>query len=97
MRGVHRSPNTSQKSGLPKQKSQSAIQEQRKYSIDNSDDGGEQNPPKGNLERPHKLPVTRKRKRGTNKEGGSEGAPEEEIVLEDMDLDVNIEDIEFPR
>jgi hypothetical protein len=30
--------------------------------------------------------VTRKRKIQTNKEGGSEGAPEEEIVLEDMDL-----------
>jgi hypothetical protein len=40
--------------------------------------------------------VTNKRKRQTNKEGGSEGTPEEEIVLEDMDLDVNIEDIEFP-
>jgi hypothetical protein len=80
------SPNTSQKSGLPKQKSQSTAQEQRKSSIDNSDDGGDQNPPKGSLERPHKLPVTSKRKRQTNKEGGNEGAPEEEIVLEDMDL-----------
>jgi len=29
-----RSPNTSQKSGLPKQKYQFAAQEQRKYSID---------------------------------------------------------------
>jgi hypothetical protein len=30
--------------------------------------------------------VTSKRKRQTNKEGGSEGAPEKEIFLEDMDL-----------
>ena len=40
--------------------------------------------------------MTNKRKRQTNKEGGSEVIPEEEIVLEDMDLDVNIVDIEFP-
>jgi len=35
-------------------------------------------------------------KRKERKEGGNEGAPEDEIVREDMDLDVNIEDIEFP-
>jgi hypothetical protein len=63
--------------------------------IDNSDDGGEQNPPKGNLEKPHKLPISSKRKRGTNKEGESEDIPGNEIVLEDMELDVNIEEIEF--
>jgi hypothetical protein len=40
--------------------------------------------------------VTNKRKRQTNNEGGREGIPVEEIVLEDMDLDVNTEDIEFP-
>jgi hypothetical protein len=90
------SPNTSQKSILPKQKSQPITQEQNKSAIDNSNDGGDQNPPKGSLERPHKLPVTSKRKIQTNQEGGNEGAPEDEIVLEDMDLDVNIEDIEFP-
>jgi hypothetical protein len=38
--------------------------------------------------------VTSERKKQTSK-GGNEGAHEEEIVLEDMDLDVNIEDIEF--
>jgi len=65
-------------------------------SADNSNDGGEHNHPKGNIERPHKLPVTSKRKRGTNKEGESESVHEEEIVLEDMELDVNIENIEFP-
>jgi hypothetical protein len=54
------------------------------------------NPPKGSLERPHKIPVTSKRKIQTNQEGASEVTHEEEIDLEDMDLDVNIEDIEFP-
>jgi hypothetical protein len=34
-------------------------------------------------------------KRKIKKSRGNEGAPEEEIVLGDMDLDVNIEDIEF--
>jgi len=38
--------------------------------------------------------VTIKRKIQTNA-GGSQGALEEEIVLQDMDLDVNIEEIEF--
>jgi hypothetical protein len=41
--------------------------------------------------------VTSKRKIQTNKEGGCEGVPKEEIVLEDMYLDVNIKDIEFPN
>jgi hypothetical protein len=89
------SPNTSQRSGPPKQKSQFATQEQRKYSKDNFDYGGDQNPPQESMERHHKLPVTIKRKIQINKERGNEGAPEEEIVLEYMDLDVNIEDIEF--
>jgi hypothetical protein len=89
------SPNVSQKSGLPKGKPQNSVQEQRKSSMDNSDDGGEQNPPKGNLENPHKLPIASKRKRGTNKEGESEDIPGDEIVPEDMELDVNIEEIEF--
>jgi len=64
--------------------------------MDNSDDGGEQNPPKGNIEIPQKVSVTSKRKRGINKEGESEDVLEEEIVLEDMEVDVNIDDIEFP-
>jgi hypothetical protein len=89
------SPNISQKSILLKQKSQCVVQEKRKYSIYYSDDGGERKNPKGDLERPQKILVTSKRKRGTNKEGESEDIPEEKIVLEDMDLDVNIENIEF--
>jgi hypothetical protein len=48
-RSTH-SPNVSQKSGQPKPNSQSATQEQNKSSVDNSDDGGDQNPPKGSLE-----------------------------------------------
>jgi hypothetical protein len=47
------------------------------------------------MEIPHKLLLTNKRKRQTSTKGGNEGAHEEEIVLEDMDLDVNIQDIEF--
>jgi hypothetical protein len=48
------------------------------------------------LERPHKLPVTSKRKRQTNQQEVEEVTPEDKVVLEDMDLDANIEDIEFP-
>jgi hypothetical protein len=40
--------------------------------------------------------VTSKRKRQINKEGGIKIIPKEEIFLEDMNLYVNIEDIEFP-
>jgi hypothetical protein len=47
------------------------------------------------IENPHKLPISSKRKRGTNKEGESEYLPRNEIVPEDMELDVNIEKIEF--
>jgi len=30
--------------------------------MDNYEDGDDENPPKGSLERPHKIPVTSKRK-----------------------------------
>jgi hypothetical protein len=40
--------------------------------------------------------MNNKRKRQTNNEGGSSVVPEDQIVLEDMDLDANIGDIEFP-
>jgi len=63
--------------------------------MDNFDDGGEKNPPKGNLENPHKLPITSKRKRGTNKEAENEDIPRNESVPKDMELDVKIEEIEF--
>jgi hypothetical protein len=83
------------KNDLPKGKPWNLVQEQRKSSMDNSDDGGEQNPPKGNLEKPHKLAISSKRKRGTNKEGESEDIPGDEISQKDMELNVNIEEIEF--
>ena len=92
---ISQSPNVSKKSFLHKGKPHTLVQEQRKSSMDNSDDEGEKNPPKGNLEKPHKLPISSKRKRGTNKEGESEYLPRNEIVPEDMELDVNIEKIEF--
>lgn len=72
------------------------MQEQRKSSLDNYEDGGDQNPPKGILERPHKVPVTSKGNIQTSK-GGNKGAPKDYIVLEDMDLDVNIVDMKFPN
>jgi len=40
--------------------------------------------------------MTSKRKRQKSRERENEVAPEDEIVVEDMDLYVNIEDIEFP-
>jgi hypothetical protein len=46
------------------------------------------------LERPHKIPVT-KRKIQTNQQEENEVKPKDEIILEDMDLYANIEDIEF--
>jgi hypothetical protein len=55
-----------------KKNPQLTTQEKNKYSTDNSDDGGDHNPPKGSLERPHKLPVTSKRKRKTNQQGVNE-------------------------
>ena len=65
--------------------------------MNNSNDGGDHNPPKGSFERYHKLLVTSKIKIQISREGGNEGAPKDEVVLEDMNLDVNIEDIEFPN
>jgi hypothetical protein len=48
------------------------------------------------LERPHKLPMTKiKRKKKLQEVNGVE--PKDEITPEDMDLYVNIEDIEFPN
>jgi hypothetical protein len=45
--------------------------------------------------RNHTLPISSKRKRGTNKEGENEDIHGNEIVLEYMELDVNVEEIEF--
>jgi len=73
--------------------SQQHLKKGNKYSLDNYDDGGDHKPPNGSLQRPHKISMTSKRKRQKSREGGNEGAPKYEIVLEDMDLDVNIKDI----
>jgi len=37
--------------------------------MDNFDDGGEKNPPKGSLKKQHKIPTSSKRKFRKNKEG----------------------------
>jgi hypothetical protein len=63
--------------------------------LNNSNDGGDHNPPTVSIKMPHKILVTNKIKIQTSREGGNEGAPEDEIVLKDLDLDVNMEDIEF--
>ena len=47
------------------------------------------------MEKTHKLPITSKRKRGTNKERESEDIPRNEIVPKDMELDVNVKEVEF--
>jgi hypothetical protein len=48
-------PNVSQRSDPQKKKLESVEQEKRKSSANNFDDGGDQNPLKGKLERSHKL------------------------------------------
>jgi hypothetical protein len=90
-----RSQSTSQRSDTPKQNPQIVTQEQNKSLTENSGDGDDHDPPKRNLERPHKLTINSKRKRQTNQQEVDEVIPEDEYALEDMDLDVNIEDIEF--
>jgi hypothetical protein len=85
------SQNISQKIIPTKGKPQISFQEQKKSSIDNFDDGGEQNPPKGNLEKSHTLPISSKRKRGTNKEGEDEDILGNEIGPKDLELDMNVE------
>jgi hypothetical protein len=72
------------------------VTQQRKTQSSNSGDDEEKNPPQGNLENPHKLKV--KRKRTNSQQGGGEiHAPEPDMLLDDMDLDVDIENIMLPR
>jgi hypothetical protein len=93
-RSTH-SPNASQRSDPQNQSSQATKREQKKSPINDFDDESDKNPPKGYLERPHKLLVT-KRKRQTNQQELEDIVSEDEVVIEDMDLDANIEDMEFP-
>jgi hypothetical protein len=60
--------------------------------MNNFDDGGDDNPPKGSIERPHKLTLTNKIKIQTNQERTNEVEPQDEISLENIDLDANIDD-----
>jgi hypothetical protein len=92
-RSTH-SPIVSQKSGPPKQSFQSATPKKKKVSTNNYDDGGDKNPLKGKLEWYHKLQV--KRKRQNSQQEVEQHIPKNEIILEDMDLDVAIENIQFP-
>jgi hypothetical protein len=71
------------------------MQEKQNSLIENSGDGDDPNHPKKSVERPHKLPIN-KRKRKNNQQEVEEVIPDEEFLLEDMELDANIEDIEFP-
>jgi hypothetical protein len=61
--------------------------------MDNSNDGGDQNPMKRNLDKSHILSSSSKIKIDTNKEGEDEEILENEIGLEHMDLDTNAEEI----
>jgi hypothetical protein len=61
----------------------------------NSDDEGDHNPPKESLEILHKLLVISKIKRKINQEGKNEVELEYKITLEEMDLDANIEEVEY--
>jgi hypothetical protein len=81
------------KNGLPKKNFQSKTSQQKKYSTNNSGDGGDRNPPQGKLEKPHKLQV--KRKRTNSQQEVEQHVPEIEASLEDMDLEVDIENIQF--
>jgi hypothetical protein len=57
-----RSQGSSKKHNTPKPNPQIVIQEQKKSVIGNSSDEDDPKPPKKNLERPHKLTITSKRK-----------------------------------
>jgi hypothetical protein len=70
------------------------VNQQRKFSNNNSGDDGETNFSQRNLENPHKLIV--KRKTTNSQQGGEEkDKPKDNISLEGMDLDVDIENIWF--
>jgi hypothetical protein len=71
------------------------VSQQNKFSTNNSDDGGEKNPPQGKLENPHKLKVKSKRN-DSQQEEEERNIPENDISLEDMVLYVDIENTQFP-
>jgi hypothetical protein len=89
------SPAVSRRSALPKANPQPGTYHTRKMHSNNSEDDEERNPPKGNLENPHKLKVKRKRT-NSQQEGDEAHALEDDFLLDNMDLDVDIENITFP-
>ena len=68
--------------------------QQNKSSTNNFDDGGDQNHPRGILNKSHKLQVKIKRQFTQQEEENI--IHKGEGMLQDMDLDINIEDIDFP-
>jgi hypothetical protein len=91
-----KSQSSSQKSGTPKQHTQNNFQDKQNSLINNS--GGDNDPDHGekNIESTHKLPVV-KRKRYKNQEETEQCIPDDDVLLQNMDLDVDIENIEFPE
>jgi hypothetical protein len=80
---------------LPKENPQPGTSHARKIQSTNSGDDEDRNPPKGNLENPHKLKVKIKRT-SSQQEGDETHAQEDDLLLDNMDLDVDIENITFP-
>jgi hypothetical protein len=78
------------------EKSTSCNSRKKEILNSNSSDGDDHDPPKKNLERPHKLTINSKIKRQVNQQEVAEVILDDEDALEDMELDENIEDIKFP-
>jgi hypothetical protein len=72
------------------------MQEKQNSLIENSGDGYDLDHPKKSIERPHKLPVNKRKRQINQVQEVEKSILGEEVLLEDMELDENIEDIEFP-
>jgi hypothetical protein len=96
MKGVQSLRVLPKKVAHPRQNPQNVTQEKQKSLVENSGDGDDPHHPKKDIEKPHKLPITSKRKRQNNQQEVEEVIPGEDVLLENMELDANIEDIEFP-
>jgi hypothetical protein len=88
------SPTVSRRSALPKKNPQLGTSHVRKIHSTNFGDDEDRNPPKGNLENPHKLKVKMKRT-SSHPEGDETHAQENDLLLDNMDLYVDIENILF--
>ena len=87
-----KSQSSSQRRSTPKKNPQTIMQEKQKSLIENSGVGDDLDHPKKSIERPHKLPVNKRKRTINQDEEVEEVIPKEDILLEDMELDVNIED-----